>query len=108
MDYAILILGFLLLLAALNVKGFFKLILWGISVAVMLYALPKVELMSGIPEEERIGASLLVIGITQISASLFEFKFMGETLFREVTDVVIQVLGVGLFIAGLCMAAFFA
>lgn len=104
MEYVWFFLGLGLLMLSLNVGGFFKIILWAGSVALFLYAIPKTELGQVAEEEEMTAFSLFFIGIIDICATVFSFKVLGVEVFREVTDIVIHILGFGLLITGICMA----
>lgn len=103
MEYVWFILGCLLLLAAINVPGFFKLLLWVASVGLLVYSMPKLDFMAQIEAEETLAASLFLIGIFQMSVSFTEYKFLGVVVLREITDFVIFLLGLGVMITGLVM-----
>ena len=106
MDYLLLFIGFLLLLLALNVGGFFKIIVWAASVGMMLYSLPSTEFMEYISADERFAASMFLVGLIQFFASITEYKLFGIVVFREVSDFIIHGLGIIMTIAGICMAVF--
>lgn len=103
MEYVLFFIGLLLLILALNVGGFFKIILWAASVGLMLYSLPSTEVMEYIEADERFAASMALIGLIQILASITEYKIFGIVVFREVSDFVIHGLGIVMVIVGLCM-----
>ena len=104
MEYVWFALGICLLLLSLNISGFFKIIVWAGSVLLMLYALPQTELLEFIPEEEKTACSLFVIGIIDVCSAIVSVKFLGVEVFREISDIVIHILGIGLIITGICMA----
>lgn len=104
MAYLWFFIGLFLLLGALNVNGFFKIILWAVSISLMLYSLPKTGLMSEIAAEETFAVSLFLVGIIQMVASFTEYKLFGVVIFREVTDFIIFILGLGMIIIGLIIA----
>lgn len=103
MEYFWCIIGIILLLLALNIGGFLKLIFWGASVAALMYGLPQTEFLDYINPGEKTAVSLFLIGIIQIAASITEYKIFGVVVLRSVTDILIQVLGIAMLIIGICM-----
>ena len=103
MEYFYFVLGIVLLIMAINIGGFFKIILWGSSVALLMYSLPQTEFLDYINPEEKTAVSIFLIGLFQIVASITEYKILGVVVLRCVTDIVIQILGIVMLITGLCI-----
>ena len=93
--------GCILLILALNITGFFKIVLWAASVCLMVYTLPEIGWMSNRPYSEQINSSIFFVGLMQVLITITEHKFFGIVLWREVTDFVINILGYVLIVVGL-------
>lgn len=104
MEYVLFFLGLGVMFLAIAMHGFFKLICWAGSVALMAYSLPKTEILNLIPADEHLAASLFLIGIIQAGATYWSIKFFDVKIAEGVTDLVVHVLGLGLIVAGIIMA----